>query len=418
MVSGSCAALTGVYTLPILRLRWAKGRLSRPCRTPNRCVLEPSKPRICSAYSIRCILGLGKLEDAVIAADWPSTGHLRPSVGLLAFILAPVSFYGLIRGRSGCESLFCWQVEDQTGPAHARNCLHLVALSVVWAWLCRVPPQEVQMRALFLLVAAIEFVVNKYFWLECDTFMAHSLSAGSSFGLYDLYIATATLLSVLMVICEGLPSSRKCLGKLSKASAAPELYLNYRGQRNYLIFLSLLLFGHGLAYVCFPNDFHLHHYWMGFLLATCCIFPTPLSRLLLLKGAAWKGLISEVPSDTYTFLCSFFVVLRLFFILNYNKNIWYALIASKSNHVCFTYTLRICITSKGTSPHSFQLSCAAQEMMVIDGIAVWGADSILGADEGGLLEGDRDYRSSEGALDRFPNQNGSFEELPLGGRVQ
>ena len=33
---------------------------------------------------------------------------------------------------------------------------------------------------------------------------------------------------------------------------------------------------------------------------------------------------------------------------------------------------------------------------MIDGIAVWGADSIMGADEGGLLEGDRDYRRSGG----------------------
>ena len=219
-----------------------------------------------------------------MAADWPRS--LRPSVGLFLFILAPLAVYGLIRGRSGCKSLFCWQVEDQTGPAHARNCLHLVASSLIWGWLCQVPPKESRPQALFLLVAAIEFVINKYFWLECDEFMAHSLSAGSSFGLYDLYIAAATLLSVLMLICEGLPSTRSCLGRLSKGSAAaPELYLNYRGQRNYLIFLALILFGHVLAYICFPKDFHLHHYWMGFLLASSCIFTTPLSRLLLVKGA-------------------------------------------------------------------------------------------------------------------------------------
>ena len=30
--------------------------------------------------------------------------------------------------------------------------------------------------------------------------------------------------------------------------------------------------------------------------------------------------------------------------------------------------------------------------MVIDGIGVWGADAIVGKDDGGMSEGDSDYR--------------------------
>lgn len=345
MVSSGCIVATAFYTLPILS---------------------------CSFYSILCILNLklsllrrlgpflpfqidakgatlatpkeakdGKDAKAVEASDsapaagesshspqsspglaWPvwSIDFAKPSIGLFLWCLFPIMAYGVIRGLSDCEQfeLICWKVEDQTTSSHARNLLHLLTISILSAWLCRVPTRR-RDGAVFAAVAVCEFLINKFFWQNCEEFLAHSVSSGSTFGVFDVFIAVSTLVSLLMLICDGLPCLRRLIQTVTKTAAAGEqnLHLLSRsGQRNYLLYWGFIVFFHAVLIMAFPNDLHLHHYWGGIVMATFCIFQTPLSRLLLLKGV----------------------------------------------------------------------------MMAIDGIGVWGADSIVGEDDGGITEGDADLR--------------------------
>ena len=151
--------------------------------------------------------------------------------------------------------------------------------------------------------------------------MAHSLSAGSSFGFFDIFIAMTVMLSIVVLMCEGLPTLRRCCQKvfaqvgITSGQERCELHLNSRGQRNYLIYWILIVVFHVGLFAIF-SDVHVHHYWVGLVVGSCCIFQSPLSRLLLLKSV----------------------------------------------------------------------------MMTIEGIGVWGADAIVGEDDGGMTEGDGNYR--------------------------
>eukprot|EP00438_Fugacium_kawagutii_P017576 Skav222239 [mRNA] locus=scaffold3059:99966:101042:- [translate_table: standard] len=319
MVSSGCAAATAFYTLPILA---------------------------CSVYSVLSILSVklysGKLflftegkdpnqKDPEASAEqspegdpagWPvwSLEFAQASLGLSLWCLFPVMAYALIRGLGDCEQYgsICWKVEDQTTSSHARNLLHLMTFSILLAWLCKVPPSRRRQCAVFGAVAICELLINKYFWKNCESFLAHSVSSGSTFGAFDLFIALTSLLSLVMMMLEGLPSLHSRLKRLNtKAASDPRnLHLSYRGQRNYLLYWGFIMFFHAVLFMAFSENLHLHHYWGGLVLATFCIFPTPLSRLLLLKGL----------------------------------------------------------------------------MMAIDGIGVWGADAIVGEDEGGITESDADIR--------------------------
>lgn len=321
MVSSACAAATAFYTVPILA---------------------------CSVYSVLCILNVKLYSGKLFASEgkdpnpkdpeatgqspevgdtagrwghWPvwSVEFAKPSLGLLLWCLFPVMAYAMIRGLSDCEQYgsICWKVEDQTTSSHARNLLHLLTFSILLAWLCKVPPSRRLECALFGAVAICELLINKYFWKNCESFLAHSVSSGSTFGAFDLFIAVTSLLSLVMMMLEGLPSLHSRLKKLNtKASEQNPRHLSYRGQRNYLLYWGFIMFFHAVLFMAFSENLHLHHYWGGLVLATFCIFPTPVSRLLLLKGL----------------------------------------------------------------------------MMAIDGIGVWGADAIVGEDEGGIAESDADIR--------------------------
>jgi len=74
------------------------------------------------------------------------------------------------------------------------------------------------------------------------------------------------------------------MAKVAVGEPNPEVHLNFRGQRHYLIYLLLVILFHGFLVVVFSEDFHMHHYWVGVIVASGCIFPTPLSRLLMLKS--------------------------------------------------------------------------------------------------------------------------------------
>ena len=283
MVSSSCSAATACHTLPIL-VCW-----------------------LCSFQSLLNFklpfLGAFAWANAEPAEEsattrpgsWPamSTDFAKPSMGLFLWCCFPILGYAMIQGLSDCEQYtdFCWQVEVQTTSSHLRNLLHLLAMGIILAWLCNVPPRTLRYGGFFAAAAVCEFLLNKLFWKNCEDFMAHSLSADSTFGLFDIFLASATMLTLIIHTCEGLPSLRRCFQRLSQKMGIssgdqnPELFLSLSGQRNYLIYLCLLVFFHGGLFFAFPETVHAHHYWVGFVVASCCIFWSPLSRLLLLKSA-------------------------------------------------------------------------------------------------------------------------------------
>ena len=323
MVSTSCGAATACYTLPILACWFCSVQslldLKLPFLQTQRCPAGTDLEQPASAESIQ-------LQFTAKSGQWPvmSTDFARPSLGLFAWCCFPLLGYALIRGLSDCEQFggFCWQVEAQSISSHLRNLLHLLAVSIILAWLCNVPPSgpgTSRYRAILAAVALCDFVLTKFFWENCEDFMAHSLSAGSTFGFFDLFLASATLLTLVIHTCEGLPVLRRCFQQLSHSMGAaagqqnPELYLSASGQRNYLIYLALLIAFHVALVLVFPDEIHAHHYWVGFVVASCCIFPSPLSRLLLLKSVTWRiGRCSFAPwwlrscktSTTMSGICS------------------------------------------------------------------------------------------------------------------
>ncbi|CAE7218640.1 unnamed protein product [Symbiodinium natans] len=340
MVSSSCAAATACYALPILACAFYSllSLLDRVDILPILQKLQRFFERD-SAEPTRETHDGESPDPVVKAGQWPamSVDFAKPSIGLLLWCCFPVLGYAVVRSLSGCEQWFCWQVEAQTASSHVRNLLHLLAASILLAWLCNIPPSTSRHRALFTSVAVCEFLINKAIWDNCEDYMAHSLSVGSTFGMFDIFIALTTILTLVVHTCEGLPCLRRCFQRLSQklGMAAnqpaesseqhqqneqsphfPHLYLSAYGQRNYLIYLGLLVIFHGGLFMAFPDTIHAHHYWLGVVVASCCIFPTPLSRLMLLKSV----------------------------------------------------------------------------MMAIDGIGVWGADAIVGKDDGNMSESDADYR--------------------------
>ena len=125
----------------------------------------------------------GESPDPVVkAGQWPamSVDFAKPSIGLLLWCCFPVLGYAVVRSLSGCEQWFCWQVEAQTASSHVRNLLHLLAASILLAWLCNIPPSTSRHRALFTSVAVCEFLINKAIWDNCEDYMAHSLSVARS----------------------------------------------------------------------------------------------------------------------------------------------------------------------------------------------------------------------------------------------
>lgn len=343
MVSSGCSAATAFYILPILscsfysilcilNLKLSLLRRLEPflpfridakdaTRTPKEGMdakdsNDAAHPA--EASNSPAVSGESSQSPQSQGLAWPvwSIEFAKPSIGLFLWCLFPIMAYGVIRGLSDCEEfdLICWQVEDQTTSSHARSILHLLTISILLAWLCRVPPRR-RDGAVFAAVAVCELLINKFFWQNCEEFLAHSVSSGSTFGVFDLFIAMSTLLSLFMLICEGLPCLRRLVQKLTKTAVASEQnphLLSRSGQRNYLLYWGFIVFCHAVLIMAFSDDLHLHHYWGGIVMATFCIFQTPLSRLLLLKGV----------------------------------------------------------------------------MMAIDGIGVWGADAIVGEDDGGITEGD------------------------------
>ena len=288
MVSSNCSIAAAFYTLPLVGC-WCCSILS---------ILSIKLPifKQLQQSSLSNSANSTKADDqALKQGRWPvwSIDFAKPSISLLVWCCFPMFGYAVIRGFSDCGQYeyFCWQVEDQTTTSHARNSLHLLAVSIILAFLCKVPPSSIPYRVLFAGVACCEFLINKYTWKNCEEFMAHSLSADSSFGFFDVFIATTTMLSIFMLLCEGLPSLRKCFQKLFQmmgfaADQNPELHLNFVGQRNYLIYWILIVVFHVSIFVVFA-DVHVHH-WVGFIVASLCIFETPISRLLLLKSVAWR----------------------------------------------------------------------------------------------------------------------------------
>lgn len=294
MVNSSCGAAIACYTLPLLAcwfysiqsIRNVKLLLlqrfegtstpQQPSNTNDPATAEMAKP--------------------VKVGQWPmwSLEFAKPSIGLFIWCCFPMFGYGVIRGFSDCDQYgwFCWTVEDQSTESHLRNLLHLLSGSIVLAWLCKVPPSKPQHRALFVAVACCEFLTNKFVWKNCEEFMAHSLSTDSTFGSFDIFIAMTTMLTLLILMCEGLPSLRRCFYKLFRMTGVtvgepnPEVHLNFRGQCHYLIYVFLVILFHGFLFIAFSDDFHMHHYWVGFIVASGCIFPTPLSRLMMLKSVA------------------------------------------------------------------------------------------------------------------------------------
>ncbi|CAE7656086.1 unnamed protein product [Symbiodinium sp. CCMP2456] len=325
MVSSGCVAATASYTLPILACcSWSLLSLLN--------AELPSLQRLQRFFEYGTQHGEpappdgGTPEEAKRKhGQWPvmSVDFAKPSIGLCLWCCFPILGYAVVRALSGCPQYtwYCWQVEDQTTSSHLRNVLHLLTASILLAWLCSVPPSAARYRALFVSVAFCEFLINKAIWDSCEDFMAHSVSVGSTFGAFDVFVALTTVLTLVIHTCEGLPSLRRCFQKFCETmgrptATNPELYMTASGQRNYLLYMSLLTVFHVGLFLAFADDVHAHHYWMGFVVASCCIFPTPLSRLMLLKSV----------------------------------------------------------------------------MMAIDGIGVWGADAIVGEDEGGMSESDADLR--------------------------
>lgn len=315
MVSSSCSGFVAVYTLPIF-ICWAYSLASILNRLPN-FILEMNGTRPGKAETE------GQEPTVQPGFSWPpGLEFCKARVQLALWCCLPMLGYAVIQGLSDCDQYdFCWRVEVQTSESHIRNLLHLLTASIILAWLCRVPPSNNKAGAVFTAVVVWEFFINKFTWNNCEEFMAHSLSAGSSFGFFDIFIAMTVMLSIVVLMCEGLPTLRRCCQKvfaqvgMTSGQERCELHLNSRGQRNYLIYWILIVVFHVGLFVIF-SDVHVHHYWVGLVVGSCCIFQSPLSRLLLLKSV----------------------------------------------------------------------------MMTIEGIGVWGADAIVGEDDGGMTEGDGNYR--------------------------
>mmetsp|Transcript_45992 Transcript_45992/g.103281 ORF Transcript_45992/g.103281 Transcript_45992/m.103281 type:complete len:268 (-) Transcript_45992:13-816(-) len=267
MVSSACSGFVAVYTLPIFA-----------CWACSICSILNRMPQMTSSTQDK---NDNEGEDSQEATQpsglpWPpGSDFTKPSIQLLLWCCLPLVGYAVVRGFSDCDKYdFCWRVEDQTTESHARNLLHLLAASIILAWLCRVPPSRRGPGAVFTAVVVWEFVVNKFTWKNCEDFMAHSLSAGSSFGFFDVFIAATVLLSIIILMCEGLPSLRRCcqrgfqqLGIIS-GQERQELHLDLRGQRNYLIYWVLIVLFHGGLFLIF-SDVHVHHYWVGFVVGSC-----------------------------------------------------------------------------------------------------------------------------------------------------
>jgi len=104
------------------------------------------------------------------------------------------------------------------------------------------------------------------FWGYCEDELAHSVQGSTTFGPFDAVCALTFVISCIVMLVAGIRS------------------LGCRSRAFFILFVVAAVLLHIVLVVGFGG--WLHHYHMGFVIACCCTFASPLSRIMFVKCVA------------------------------------------------------------------------------------------------------------------------------------
>jgi len=211
--------------------------------------------------------------------DWPQGPRkiaASPILNLASCLYPSLAYIVSREVRSHRDG---YNVEPQSNHETFHNHAQLMGYGLILGWLGRHTLQSAGPLLLIGLAVYWLIAVN-VFYENCEDHVNHSVSddGNTSLGNLDVYLVLSVFIPATLMWIDGVPFLRKFLIRTSPDTPL----LSFRAQLAYVAQALVVGSFHLITYLC--TSFHFHHYWVGLLMGSFCIFPTRLSLAFFFFG--------------------------------------------------------------------------------------------------------------------------------------